>query len=433
MQAPAGPQTSDGRAPSRVRALATRAAARPVDEPIPVSAAAVATLEGHGREDPLIGANELSVMARQLRAAATTARATRYRRRREAWVGDTLADWCSFGVLVGLALFVRAWWHQSWSFAVWAWVVMVVYASVVGLFSGFVRWHPVARDLLAPATRRLDRRWSDSWSDTARTYFAVGASLIVVLAVTVTILSIAFPGTVAGLALAAPLGGLADGLALLFVVLLRVAEQALRLPDDPYPELITGLLEALTALGQARAGAQAGEVLDAASRRAVARTLDRPARVIAADAALYPPISGDIGAPARAAALTLGGRVAAWLHQCQTDALWPSPSAAAELETRLRTALIGACTGDWGQLELAAPDPTPVSAWRRLAPRAALTVALVGAAFLLPIAFAHSLSSTAQDTMRVSLIIAAVTALVTPAQALSDVSSAVSAIPGAAK
>ena len=142
--------------------------------------------------------------------------------------------------------------------------------------------------------------------------------------------------------------------------------------------------------------------------------------MIATDAALYPPISGDISPHARAAALTRGGRVAAWLHQCETDVLWASPSAPDELEARLQTALVAACTGDWSQLELEAPDPTRVSGWRRLGPRVALTVALLGAAFLLPIAFAGSLSSTAQDTMRVSLIIASVTALVTPAQALSD-------------
>lgn len=433
VEAPANPARSRGTVGSAVRTLVVRGAAFPTDEPIPVRAAAVAMLEGRSGERPPPDDCELAAMARQLRGAAEHARAARYRRCKEAWVSDNLADWCSFAVLVGLALFVRGWWDQHWSFAIWAWVVMVVYASVVGLFSGFLRWHPVARDLLAPLTSRLDQRWSASWSDTARTYFAVGVSLLVVLGAAVTILSIDFPGTIAGLALAAPLGGLADAIALLLVVLLDVAERALRLPDDPYPELITGLLEALTAIEQARSAAGDDQVLDAGSRRAVARALDRPARVIATDAALYPPISGDISPQARVAALTRGGRVAAWLHECETDVLWPSPSAPAELQSRLRTALTAACTGDWSRLELDAPDPTRVSAWRRLGPRVALTVALLGAAFLLPIAFAGSLSSTAQDTMRVSLIIASVTALVTPAQALSDAASTVSTISGSAK
>jgi hypothetical protein len=433
VEAPASSIKLRGKVGAALRTLVVRGAAFPADEPIPVAGAAVVMLEGLSGQQPLPDDHELAAMAGRLRAAAERARAARYRRRREAWVSDNLADWCSFAVLVGLALFVRGWWDQPWSFALWAWVVMVVYASLVGLFSGFLRWHPVARDLLAPLTSRLDRRWSASWSDTARTYFAVGASLVVVLAATVTILSIAFPGTLAGLALAAPLGGLADAIALLLVVLLDVAKRALRLPDDPYPELITGLLEALTALDRARSAMGDEHVLDAASRRAVARMLDRPARVIATDAALYPPISGDISPSARAAALARGGRVAAWLHRCETDVLWPSPSVPGELETRLRTAVMAACTGDWSQLELEAPDPTRVTTWQRLGPRAALTAALLGAAFLLPIAFAGSLSSTAQDTMRVSLIIASVTALVTPAQALSDATSTVSALSGSSK
>ena len=246
VEAPTSPTGSRGTVGSAVRTLLVRGAAFPADEPIPVRGAAVVMLEGRSGEQPLPDDHEPAAMARQLRAAAEHAR-HRAISQASRGVGErnNLADWCSFAVLVGLALFVRGWWHQPWSFAIWAWVVMVVYASGIGLFSGSLRWHPVARDLLAPLTSRLDRRWSASWSDTARTYFAVGASLIVVLAATVTILSIAFPGAIAGLALAAPLGGLADAIALLLVVLLDVAERALRLPDDPYPELITGLLEAL--------------------------------------------------------------------------------------------------------------------------------------------------------------------------------------------
>lgn len=116
-----------------------------------------------------------------------------------------------------------------------------------------------------------------------------------------------------------------------------VTKRALRLPDDPYPELLIGLLEGLTALDHACAAAGENQVLDAGSRRAVARALDRPARAIAADAALYPPVSGDISPHACVAALTRGGQVAAWLHQCETDILWPSPSAPTELEGRLQT------------------------------------------------------------------------------------------------
>jgi hypothetical protein len=71
-----------------------------------------------------------------------------------------------------------------------------------------------------------------------------------------------------------------------------------------------------------------------------------------------------------------------------------------------------------------------VSSWRRLGPRLALTVALLASAFLLPVALSGSLSATAQDTMRVSLIITAVTALLTPAQALSEAASTVSTLSG---
>lgn len=197
--------------------------------------------------------------------------------------------------------------------------------------------------------------------------------------------------------------------------------------------MLTGLLEALTAIDQARAATGADQVLDAGSRRSVARTLDRSARVIAGDAALYPPISGEISRAARAAAIARGERVAAWLHQCESDILWPSPSAADALEGRLQTGIWAACTGHWNQLELDAPEPTRMTAWRHLWPRVALTVALLGAAFLLPIAFAGSLSSTAQDTMRLSLILASVTALVTPAQALSDATSSISTISSSAR
>lgn len=129
--------------------MTVRLAALPSDEPIPVRPAAAAALADRLGEQPPPERRELEAMARQLRAAGEHARAARYRRRRESWLSDNLADWCSFAVLVGLALFVRAWWHQPWSFAVSAWVVMVVYASL-GLFSGFLHWHPVARDLLAP-------------------------------------------------------------------------------------------------------------------------------------------------------------------------------------------------------------------------------------------------------------------------------------------
>lgn len=410
--------------------VVSRAAAYPSNEPILIRAAAVTALTDRLGEQPPPDPHELITMARQLRAAGESARAARHRRRRQAWVSDNLADWCSFAVLVGLALFARSWWHQAWTFAIWAWVVMVVYASLVGLFSGFLRWHPVARDLLAPLTSRLQRRRSSSWSSTARTYLTVGVSLIVVLAAGLTILSIDFPGTAWGLVLAAPLAGLADAIALLLVVVVDVATRAVRPPDDPYPELLIGLLDALTALDHARAAAGPDQVLNAESRRAVAHALDRPAQVIAADASLYPPISTEISAHVRAAALTRGGQVAAWLQQCETDILWPSPSAPAEVKGRLLSALTAARAGLWERLELAEPEPARVSSWRRLGPRLALTVALLASAFLLPAALSGSLSATAQDTMRVSLIITAVTALLTPAQALSEAASTVSTLSG---
>jgi hypothetical protein len=84
-----------------------------------------------------------------------------------------------------------------------------------------------------------------------------------------------------------------------------------------------------------------------------------------------------------------------------------------------------ACAGNWAALEANVPEHTRVHWLRRFAPGLALATALLVSAWLIPLAFGNTLKAPSLTAVRVTLIITAVTALITPSSALSGAADSV--------
>jgi hypothetical protein len=231
----------------------------------------------------------------------------------------------------------------------------------------------------------------------------------------------------AKIVIAAPLGCLAAVIGLWSAVAAQAFGALVRRPSDPYPELLLGLLEALHVLrlGQWVANRRHDKVLTGNERCWVADALERPARALCTNASMCTRVEAEFS-PGVAQSLTQEGRrVAAWLHQLQAQLLWPATDTGKAVEKKLVQGLIDACQAKWGALQ-ADPHPEPERKPGRVVkmlPRVALSVALLAAAFLIPDLLSTSLSSGAQTTLTISLIVTALTALFAPSDAVSTVAS----------
>ncbi len=90
---------------------------------------------------------------------------------------------------------------------------------------------------------------------------------------------------------------------------------------------------------------------------------------------------------------------------------------------RCAQGLAEACLGRWTSLEADPPQPRHATLLLRTAPRIAIAAALLATAWVIPDVLWKSLDQGAQTTLQVTLTISAVTALLTPANALSSAAS----------
>jgi hypothetical protein len=363
----------------------------------------------------------LAQMARAIRFASVQASETRsYQAATNSGASVTAIG---TGVLVSVVFAALAYWR--WSFTTWyylpaIWLAEVAFWVLARLFESYV----------FPGVLRRGLGFS-RWPHTARLYGRTVFWLLAGISSAAAILTLSdrhhHLTTLAKIASAAPLGCLAAVIGLWTAVAAQAFGAVVRRPSDPYPELLLGLLEALhlLRLGQWVANLRNDNVLTGNERCWVADALERPARALRTNASMCTRVEAEFS-PGVAQSLTQKGRrVAAWLHQLQEEVLWPAADTGRSVEEKLVRGLIDACQAKWTTLE-ADPHPEPEGKPNRVVkmlPRVALTVALVAAAFLIPDLLSKSLSSEAQTTLTVSLIVTALTALFAPSDAISTVAS----------
>jgi hypothetical protein len=277
-------------------------------------------------------------------------------------------------------------------------------------------------------------RWgfgSERWSHIARLYGRTIVFLVVGLGSMVAVLTLADRNHhltwLEHIGLVAPLGCLAVVVGLWTAIGVQALGQLVRAPQDPYPEVITSLVEACYLLLQHRASARVKEelVLRGPDRLAVASALERPSRALQVDSGMCARVDGALCSEVAGGLRQEGAKVSAWLRLRQHDVLIPKPDAGAEVLTTLKDGFVAACEARWKDLQaepLAAITTQPN--WlARMGPRIGVAIALLGAAFAIPAVLGKTLSPGAGTTLTVTLVITALTALAAPSTAVSSVAS----------
>jgi hypothetical protein len=167
-------------------------------------------------------------------------------------------------------------------------------------------------------------------------------------------------------------------------------------------------------------------------RREIARHLENAARKVRRDGIPGTRLEGGLSPDVQTALAARRDQVLGWLNQTEARILWPDPEAPAELQQRLISAIVNICRGDWTefQSEPSTARISRVARIRRWLPRLALSSALLAAAWAIPTLLGDALSASAADTLRVSLTITGITALIAPTQALTDAVASVRATGG---
>jgi hypothetical protein len=235
------------------------------------------------------------------------------------------------------------------------------------------------------------------------------------------------PGHVSRVAL----GGAFSLLALVFGFLiwlgLDILWQLGAVPEDPYPSLLVGMLEASGRLAEALKKAEDEPSEWNEARRKAAKPLERAARALATGAEFTPRLGAELNRDVISALREHGGRVAAWLRELQAQILWGPRSDVRKAQRKLARGLLNACEGNWQAIERKPRDIAPAT-WTSKAlaflPRVLLAALLAGAALLVPHLFPAN--PAAQAPLQVTLLGIAITALVTPGKALSDAATSVS-------
>lgn len=149
------------------------------------------------------------------------------------------------------------------------------------------------------------------------------------------------------------------------------------------------------------------------------RTLDSAAQKVRAHGTLTARVGG--ASPELQATLAVRrDKVLGWLYQTASEAMWPTPDAAADVERGLLSAIAGICLGDWSSLDGELPATAPTDRLKRALPRLAVAAGLLAGAWIIPELLGKALSDSAVATLRVSLAITALSALLAPADALRE-------------
>jgi hypothetical protein len=200
-------------------------------------------------------------------------------------------------------------------------------------------------------------------------------------------------------------------------------------PPDPFPYLVLGLVDAVSLAGKAAEhDDQIAGVPSIGRRRELARKLEDGARFIESNSGPAAPVGGGIGPEASAAVAARWRRVAAWLRELEAEVMWPSREALPDVHEKLLAGLIGACSGNWVQLDAEPPAIRVGTRLQRNAGRISLAAVVFASAWLIPAILGTAISAAGATTLRVTLIITAVTALLTPQGALHDAATTVASI-----
>ena len=305
--------------------------------------------------------------------------------------------------------------YEVWSLRWW----LVLLCEIAAVFVALLL--EVLLRAFALRSSGFSQPWPAAVSLYARTAVYVSLGLGSLIAVLTLSQEHNHLSTIAKLAVSSPLGLLAAAIGLWSAIAVAAIRALTRRPADPYPELLLGLLDAVQCLGRPDSWLKVGVVLPGSARCRIAETLEHPAQVMRANAAMRSQVGAGVSPEVAVALERKGARVAAWLGDLQTEILWPQPDGGEAVQQKLAKGLMDACAANWQALE-AEPPPAPNNRPARaltMLPRVALTLTLLAAAFLVPDALGSTLSTAARATLTVSLIVAALSALLAPREAVS--------------
>ena len=244
------------------------------------------------------------------------------------------------------------------------------------------------------------------------------------LACAAVTLSISYPGALAAAALAAPAVAVAlvAGSFAIFIggrTIMRRSAYAV----DPYLLLPLSLAEPfaeLQTLSEPGGQATATAPLPVDSRRKLSLALEKAASDVRAYGTLAGRLGPGLGPDVQSALAARRESVLAWLRDTESQVLWPLPGAAEAIGQRLLTAVAGICMGDWSSVDGEPSAARRTSRLKALLPRLGVSAALLAVAWGVPALLGSALSDAAATTLRVSLTITALTALLTPTEALDE-------------
>jgi hypothetical protein len=250
------------------------------------------------------------------------------------------------------------------------------------------------------------------WSRAAIAFAVFATTATVGLASLIVTLSIPDPGAIAGLVIAAP----APWCVLLFLIPLAVLTDvlwyAVHWPADPRSVAQLALLHALSTLHPHLVRDISRSATNHERRKEAAILLERAAVEMERTGTLAPSIGESFGPRVKNTLALRSKAIASGLRQLQSDILWPEDGVT-DTVASLEQSLIDCCSGIWSSLE-SVPDTEQASVLRLIVMRALLSVALLAAAWLVPEVFSHLLSDTASNTLRLILIITAITSALAP-------------------
>lgn len=278
------------------------------------------------------------------------------------------------------------------------------------------------------------RRGRPAWKKPGQHVVRGGDLLTAAFALAVTSLTLALslgaPGVPLALFIASPLGGLVLVGLVAILALSAAAARLLAVPDDPYEFMLPKLAEELSRMRYLSAGREnTRAAFPYVQRRRMAQEYERWARELESRVGATGPSERAFSPDVRAAQRDRDQRLVAWVRDLEKLILAPSADAPGVICERLSQGLIDAGLGDWTNFTSESPAAQMRLA-RRWLPRLAVAAGLLAVGWLVPLILGSTLSPASTSALRLTLTIAALTALTAPSQALADAASSVKDLGG---
>jgi hypothetical protein len=302
------------------------------------------------------------------------------------------------------------------SFAIWPFVVLRERWGIsVDRASGIVVASMASLGLLFMPTALLKRNAAPRagrWSSPTVVYATLVVATAGGLASLIVSLTISYPGSVAAVAIAAPAPWCILSLLAPLVATADVFWLSVHWPADPRSAAQLVLLHSAATMRSLGAKDRAGAPTDQERRKQVAVLLERAAGQIERTGTFAPWIGPSFGHCVKTTLASRSKAVAAGLRRLQIEALWPDGEGP-DIVACLEQSLIDSCFDCWSTLE-SVPTPARPRMIRLIGLRALLSTTLLTTAWIVPEAFGHILSDTASNTLRLILIITAITSALAP-------------------